>query len=222
MKAVIIQTFFILLLIVDLNAQTKNPIAFGFGFNSTLSYQPQTNLHYIGQGVPSMPVTPCLNVKINKHELLIGADLYFEGPLNNKEWYPLIIGGQGEYRFHFLKPNKSYNLFLHSTIQYVQFQNGYGISATPYNNSYKFRADDAVLLKVKSLINTYGVGVELTLLKRLHLYSAIGCGINYIDTKVIEGDYYFNFQKDKRVNFIGNIRLGISLSIYKQNIKADT
>jgi hypothetical protein len=91
-------------------------------------------------------------------------------------------------------------------------------SFTPSFSKYQYSST----LKVKSLINTYGVGVKLTLLKRLHLYSAIGCGINYIDTKVIEGDYYFNFQKDKRVNFIGNIRLGISLSIYKQNIKADT
>lgn len=169
-----------------------------------------------------MPVTPCLNFKINRHEILLGADLYFEGPLYNKVWYPLIIGGQGEYRFHFLNPNKNYNLFLHSTIQYVQFQNGYGLYATPYNNSYKFTSYDAVLLKVKSLINTYGAGVELTLLKRIHLYSAIGLGINYIDTKVIEGDYYMNFQKDKRFNFIGNVRLGISFSIYKNNTKADT
>jgi hypothetical protein len=221
-KTFILQTIFLLLFLVDLNAQTKKQIAFGCGFNSTLSYQPQTNIHYIGQGVPSMPVTPCLNFKINRHEILLGADLYFEGPLYNKVWYPLIIGGQGEYRFHFLNPNKNYNLFLHSTIQYVQFQNGYGLYATPYNNSYKFTSYDAVLLKVKSLINTYGAGVELTLLKRIHLYSAIGLGINYIDTKVIEGDYYMNFQKDKRFNFIGNVRLGISFSIYKNNTKADT
>jgi hypothetical protein len=81
---------------------------------------------------------------------------------------------------------------------------------------------NTVLLKAKSLINTYGGGIELTILKRIHLHSEIGLGINYIDTKVIEGDYYYTFQRDKRINFISNIRVGISFSVFKNKNKADT
>ncbi len=220
MKNLILLIAFILLLLADLNAQTNKSI--GFGVNSGFYYQPQTNIPYRGQGIPSIPITPSLNIKINKHEFILGADLYIEGPLYNKNWYPLIVGGQSEYRFHFLKPNRRVNFFLHSTIQYVQFQNGYGSSATPYNNSYKFIAYDAVLLKVKSLINTYGGGIELAILNRIHFHSEFGLGINYLETKVIAGDYNYKFQREKRFNFISNIRVGISFSIFKKINKADT
>ncbi|MDP3558068.1 MAG: hypothetical protein Q8T03_11905 [Bacteroidota bacterium] len=211
MKRFIIITIFTILLF-DINAQTKE-FSIGLGFSSTLPFQ-QTIGHGLGYSI-----TPFLNAKYSRHEILLGPDLYFIGSSFNKESYPLIIGGQGEYRYHFLKKNKKHNFFLNTTIQYVQYQNTC-LFAKPYNYVDLSVCFDygGELLKQKSLINTYGLGVQCNFLKRFYAYSIIGLGFNYSQLNELDGR---QFGDGNRINFIGTFRLGLSFSLFKSS-KADT
>lgn len=211
MKRFIILTIFTLQLF-DIKAQTKE-FSIGLGCSLTLPFQ-QT----IGQSL-GYSTTPFLNVKYSRHEILLGPDLYFMGPSFDKEIYPLIIGGQGEYRYHFLKKNKKHNFFFNTTVQYVQYQNTC-LFAKPYNYvdlsvCFDYRGE---LLKQKSLINNYGLGVECNFLKRFYAYSIIGLGFNYSQLNELDGR---PFGDGNKINFIGTFRLGLSFSLFKSS-KADT
>jgi hypothetical protein len=211
-KRFIIQTVFILLL-VDLNAQPKRFFSFGFGFSSTLPVQ-----ETVGPGL-SFFATPYLNLKYAGHEFLFGPDCYVIGPLHDKDNYPLIVGGQGEYRYHFLKQDKKYNFFLNTTVHYIQYQNTC-LFAQPYDyhpTSYCYDYQGEIL-KHKSLINTYGFGFECNFLKRFYAYSIVGLGFNYSQLNELDGR---PFGDGNRINLIGTFRLGLSFSIYKSS-KADT
>ncbi|MDO9001592.1 MAG: hypothetical protein Q7W45_17625 [Bacteroidota bacterium] len=159
---------------------------------------------------PSISSTPYLNAKFKRHEILAGIDFYFLGPKYDKTQYPLVIGGQGEYRYHFLKSDKRHNLFVNTTFQYVQFQNGCGLFARPYDYSNKYICNDAFELKNKSLINTYGVGVEYNFYNRFFTYAICGFGYNYSKVKDL-----YNHPLDNRINWTAIVRLGLSFSIYK-------
>lgn len=203
MKHLIILIIFTLLLF-NLKGQTKR-LSIGIGFNPTVQFQKT-----VGMGLgPSL--TPFLNIKYLKQEIILGPDFYFFGPLYNKEIYPIIIGGQVDYRYHFLKQGKKYNFFLNSTLQYVQYQNTC-LFAKPYNYidpyvCYDYWGD---LLKHRSFINTYGFGIEYNFLKRLYIYAIIGLGYNYSILNELDGSPY---SKGNNINLIGTFRFGLSCSL---------
>lgn len=212
MKRFIIITLFFALLLLEIKGQTKE-FSIGLGCSLTLPFQ-QT----IGIG-PGFAITPFLNVKYLRHELLLGPDLYVIGPRYNKEIYPLIIGGQGEYRYHFLRRNKKYNFFVNTTIQYVQYQNTC-LFAKPYNYIDRSVCYDysGALLKHRSFINTFGFGIEYNFLKRFYVYSVLGLGYNYSALNELDGSKY---QSGNKINLIGTFRFGLSISIFKSS-RADT
>ncbi len=208
MKSFIIPTAFILLL-TGLNSQTKQPFSFGFGFSSTLPVE-----ETLGPDL-SLFATPYLNIKFSRHEFLFGLDCYIIGQLHDKANYPLIIGGQGEYRYHFIKKDKKYNVFLNTTIQYVQYQNTC-LFAQPYDYHpttycYDYQGE---ILKHKSLINTYGFGFEYNFFRRFSAYSVVGIGFNYSQLNELDGK---PFHDGNRINIIGTFRIGLSFSVYKSS-----
>ncbi|PBQ31905.1 hypothetical protein CNR22_09025 [Sphingobacteriaceae bacterium] len=206
MKSISILTAFIWFIHSDVNAQTKKPTSIGFGISSTVPFQTAYG------DFPSICATPYLNIKFKRQEILIGTDFYFMGPRYDKEQYPLVIGGQGEYRYHFLKPDKRHNFFINTSFQYIQFQNGCGLYARPYAYSNKYVCNDAVELKNKSLINTYGVGIESNFMKRFYIYLTCGFGYNYL---VVKGVYDNTYNYGNRITWTSTLRAGLSFAIYK-------
>jgi hypothetical protein len=205
MKTFIIATILVLSIPVDLYSQETKLTSIGFGASSAIPFQ----MAY--SDFPSISSSPLLNIKFRRHEILTGVDFYFLGPKYNKELYPLVIGGQGEYRYHFLRPDKRHNFFVNTNLQYVQFQNGCGIYAKPYNFGDKYICNDGNEYKNKTLINTYGVGIEYHFQKRLFIYSSCGFG------------YYYSIVKDlydhplgNRANWTVILRAGLSFSLFQK------
>jgi hypothetical protein len=203
MKILVIITTLTSLIFSDLSGQTKK-IEFGFGSSLTVPFD---NAYF-----PSIYSTPYINIKLQRHEILAGADFYFLGLTWDKEQYPLVIGGQTEYRYHFLKPDKKYNFFVNTNVQYVQFQFGCGAYARPYDFENKYICNDAVELKSKSIMNTYGIGVETNFLKRFYIYSVGGLGYSY---SIVKGLYENSYRGGNLHSIRATLRVGLSFSIYK-------
>lgn len=183
-------------------AQEQN--FFSYGLGGSFSYDVSYPYYWID--TPILPVSPHINLKLKRHELLVGPDIY----LGSKIWektdqtrYPLVIGGQIGYRYHFSGSRKKSNFFLNFTLQYVQFVNQCLSCALPYTT------DPTICnnwpLRSRTFKNTNGLGYEYRILKTFCIYSIVGPGINYSIINYYDGPPY---EGGNKTNFVLTLRLG--------------
>ncbi len=163
--------FFLILFFAESKAQTN--FSCGVGINSSLYFLETVDSDVL----PSLPVSPYITLKIKKHEILFGPDLY---PLIKNT---SIIGGQLGYRYHFLKKDKPLNLFIDCNFQFVKLMDGCG-GPVNYDSPTKDVCFDGAIYKRKSFVNTYGLGLQLNLKNRLVFYSIVGAGYNVLQQQV--------------------------------------
>jgi len=189
-----------------INAQQPTPVSIGTGINSSIYFS--TPFY----SVPSLPISPYLNIKIKRHEFLAGVDLY-PFPLENGN---VIVGGQAAYRYHFIKENKPLHLFIDCNFQYVAFQSGCG-GPLPYDNTNpKYFCFDGAVFKDKSFVNTFGVGGQINFLKRFSFYAIVGGGYNYYENKIYKNWTGYEIKDGYYTFFTANIRAGLSFDIYQK------
>ena len=52
----------------EIKAQQSDTAIVSFGLNSTYYYQPETDMPYMGQGIPMLIFTPTIHVRKKSHE----------------------------------------------------------------------------------------------------------------------------------------------------------
>jgi hypothetical protein len=181
------------------NAQNL-PWSLGAGLNSSFNFSNYDNIF------PSTPITPYLTIKVKKSEFIIGADLF---PDLKK-----ITGIQGGYRYHFYRGDKHLHLFIDCNLEYLTYINDNG-ETFPYNaKSIPFMWDGSTPFKVQSLVNNYGLGIELNFLKRITFYTIIGAGFNYRQSEYTVGNWPDGHIVNK-LYFLGYCRAGLSFTLYQ-------
>jgi hypothetical protein len=170
-----IRQLILLFVVLFFQAESKAQTDFscGVGANSSLYF-----LETIDSDVlPSIPVSPYITIKIKRHETLFGLDLY---PLIKGT---SIIGGQLGYRYHFLKKDKPLNLFIDCNFQFVKLMDGCG-GPVNYDSPTKDICFDGAIYKRKSIVNTYGLGLQVNLKNRFVFYSIVGAGYNVMQQEI--------------------------------------
>jgi hypothetical protein len=155
------------LLSFSVYAQTNKSI--DFGVSAPLSYNSK---------IPGFALTPNINYCSGRHQFQIGLDIYEKLSVRN------IVGPHIAYKYLLRDETKIFNVFGDFNLQYVQYGTGLGPPAVPYN--YLPTEDYNVgynLVQMKSLINTVGLGMSVTLKKRASLIFVIGGGYNYYQSK---------------------------------------
>jgi hypothetical protein len=150
MKKYTFLLFLFCLVLTCTQAQKAPSIIIGTGMNSSLQF---SSFPY---SAPYLPIAPYLNIKIKRHEVVIGADLY-NFPF---QYHNLITGVQAAYRYHFLRGSKASHLFLDCNLQYVQFQSVCGDPIPYHNSDAGIICYDGVSFKNKLFTNTFGWGIK--------------------------------------------------------------
>jgi hypothetical protein len=102
----------------------------------------------------------------------LGLDVY----LNT--WYGNVVGFQGTYKYMLPFDNRSFKFFADMTLQTSKFGVGTG-QVTPYNfTPIDSFASIYVLLKSKSFVHTFGMGVNVKVTKRVGLQLTASVGYN--------------------------------------------
>lgn len=191
------------------NAQ-KDKAVVGFGINSTYYFQPETEDPYIGQGIPQVIITPCLNVRKRAHEFFLGPDFFICDHFPVSSLSVEFSGGQAGYNYHFTRSHKRYNLFLSAELQYSQFKSG-GITLSGYNKNDISIGSHTTIFKNRSLISTYGCGFQIKCSKTFYLYTLINAGINYCEKELVLDQSYREYKDINRINFISGGRFGFKI-----------
>jgi hypothetical protein len=142
--------------------------AAGIGFNASSSANSR---------MPGMAMTPYAFYRDHIHMVFVGLDIY-PGVVFGK-----VMGGQFGYRYYTEKSTNVYHFYFEGSLQFCKFGNGIG-PPVPYN----FLPVDSVyqaynMLQSTSILNAFGVGVDLKVSKKLRLEITASAGYNYTKSK---------------------------------------
>lgn len=186
--------------------QAQSSLSLGVGLSSSIYLLDIGNPY----PAPGLPLSPHAILKVKRHEILAGPDLYLH---KNS---PVIIGAQAGYRYHLRKERRTFDPFVEANFQFARFRTGNGLFPERYNSTTHFRVNDGALLGHQSFVNTYGIGLNLNVADRLMLYSVFGGGYNYHQQTVIRNHSWNSMRDENFISFIGYIRLGASFFFYRK------
>jgi len=204
LRKIVLSAFLVCCFVFD-KAQSSS--AFGVGLNSALFFS-TGYYHY-----PSLPVSPYINARFNRHEWLAGADLF--PMLNNKT----IAGVQLAYRYHFLNPRRAANLFVDLNVQGTRYLSGCGEPLPYYSTDYSFCFDGA-LFRNSSAFGTAGLGIEIQFLKRFSIYAIGSAGVNYYYSEVFRNWSGYDLQDISKILPIASLKAGLSFNIIQRKKNA--
>lgn len=197
--------------------------SFGIGFN--------TSVPLLSARVPgSIPITPNLYFSVQRHEIMFGIAVYrsywaYDNNYWMKEYFQnKIYGFQLNYKYYLFKSNRKFNLFAECDLKYVQ----YGIGTydeVPYNYlPIDYSPGFHNLIRNKSFLNTFGIGIKYTFLKCVGLQFALSGGYNYYQSNYSPTNYshigiqYVNYYYDagNKILPIVCVELGLSFKLWKE------
>lgn len=203
-----------------LRGQDYDSKSFGIGLIESVPLFAFSNSAAFESRTPGVHTTPNLFFSIQRHEIIVGPDIYSGQKVNNGYWTNKIYGFQMGYKYFLLKNDRKLNLFAECNLQYVQYGVGTTLSVQynylPSDRDHK----DYNLIQNKSFINTFGIGIKRTFFKRLGLQFVLSGGYNYYKSNFsptntnhlrISGYYVGN----KTVPF-ALAKLGISFKLWKE------
>lgn len=189
------------LFVQSLSYAQSRTSSFGLGINSVYYHNADSEL-------PQMPLSPYLDLRVNRHEFLSGCDIYLYTPSSN-----FVLGAQAAYRYHFLQPHKRNNLFIEFNSQYIQFQKNCSNIVSYYDQNYE-PCTDGVVYRYRSAVSTLGLGAELFLCKRFSFYSIISGGINFMEARVVKNFGEFASRDQNILSPVAALKLGLSYNIF--------
>jgi len=195
---------FLILFFSKLDAQP--PLSVGLGLSSSLYLLDVSSKTY---PVPTLPLSPYAALKIKQHEILAGPDVYL---IYNS---PDILGAQAGYRYHLRKGSSEFDPFVEANFQFVRFKTG-ALYPERYHSTPSFIFADGNSIRHQSLVNTYGIGLQLNIQDEIMFYSVVGAGYNFRQQTVIYNYSWKKAHSGNEISFIGYIRIGASLFFYRK------
>jgi hypothetical protein len=159
---------------------------------------------------PALAYTPYINVKLNKHETFAGLDIYDNVFFN-------FYGVQAGYKFYILPTQKTFNLYLVSNLQYVQYAIGSVYNVPYYYLPTNFYERDFNLIQIKSFNNTFGFGLNVNFLKYFTTYLEYSIGYNFSINKYspTNDNLQWDHLVGKKINYTPFIKFGLSAKIFR-------
>ncbi len=190
--------FLILFIPFFCHSQEYDKKALGIGFST---FAASNNL------VLPLPYSVSVIGNYKRHELGLGCDIYNS--------FDVILGVHANHKYYLLNKEKVFNIFTDFSLHYLN----YGMGGTRPVRYYNYSNPDENWIQTKSLLNTFGIGFRLLIVKKISLFSVFSGGYNYYERKYSptnkEETGIIGFNPGSYFVPIFYIKLGISVKLYR-------